>query len=210
MKVAIAGGGKYMVSVEAVLHYSENGNVFRDVLPKDWYYATIDQMATLGLMSGVGQDAYAPNGDTSRAMLATLLYRCSGEQLDEGWERTNTFTDVEDDIWYSEAIEWAYRNQVVKGYPDNTFRHEQSITRQEMAQMFMNYLLYQGEELDTETDSSKSFKDGDQIADWALAAVNAIANKGLMVGDTNSNFNPDKTATRAETATVLVRMMGEE
>ena len=207
---ANAGGGNYFVSDESKLHYSVNENLFTDVFPNDWYYSAIDELATIGLMNGVGNNSFAPNADTTRAMLVTMLYRYSGEKLEEGWSRTNTFTDVADGEWYAEAIEWAYRNGVVEGYPDNTFRHSQAITRQEMAKMVTYFLAYRGIALDTETDCRGKFADGTKISDWAMESVNAIVASGLMIGDSNGNFNPLKSAARAETATVIVRLIDQE
>lgn len=207
---AVAGGGNYTVSPEIVRHYSANGNVFSDVFPNEWYYSAIDKLATIGLMRGIGNNTFEPNTNTTRAMLVTMLYRYSSETLEDGWNRTNTFTDVADGTWYSEAVEWAYRNGMVVGYGDDTFRHSQAITREEMAKVFAKFMSYRGHSLDYDTDCRGDFNDGTKIHDWALDSVNVIVATGLMVGEGNGNFNPAKSATRAEAATVLVRLMALE
>lgn len=202
----VAGGGDTLVSAEIKMYYSEQGHLFADVFPGLWYCDTIDTLTTIGLMNGVGNYRFAPDEDTSRAMLVTMLYRAYGEKLEEGWKRTNQFTDVMDGRWYSEAVEWAYRNGIVKGYPDQTFRHDKAITRQEMAQMCAGFLGYLGYSLETDKDCRSRFEDGASIAAWALESVNGIVDAGLMVGDKNGNMNPEKTATRAETGTVVLRL----
>lgn len=207
---AVAGGGNYLVSPEVIRHYSANGNVFSDVFPYEWYYNAIDKLAATGLMYGVGNDSFAPGANTTRAMLVAILYRYSGETLEDGWTRTNTFTDVEDGIWYSEAVEWAYRNGIVAGYTDNTFRHDQAITREEMTRVFAEFMSYRGISLDTETNRLENFRDGSQIQEWAVDSVNAIVSAGLMVGDGDGYFNPGKAASRAEAGAVLIRLMDLE
>lgn len=204
---AIAGGGKLMFSKEIQVCYSDNGNLFSDVFPDKWYYESIDELATLKLMAGVGGYAFAPEGKTTRAMLVTLLYRYSGEKLEEGWERTNTFKDVADGTWYSEAVEWAYRTGVINGYPDNTFGHDKLINRQEVAKVFAGFLEYRGLMAENQEDSIVLFKDLKKIHTWALASVNDVVSYGLMVGDTKGNFNPLNPCTRAEAGAVLIRLL---
>ena len=204
---AIAGGSNYMVSSEVKKHYSENGNVFADVFPQDWYYHAIDELATLKLMYGFGDDMFAPNTDTSRAMLVAMLYRSSGETLETGWARTNTFSDVEDGMWYSEAIEWAYRNKIVNGYADGKFYHEKTITRQEMAKVFADFAAYLGYELNADLEILAKFKDETMIQEWAKESVAKAVNAGLMFGENNGTFHPEKGAQRAEAGAVLVRIL---
>lgn len=207
---AAAGGDGYLSSAEMTLYYSENRNLFADVFPEKWYADTIDQLVTLGLMNGTGEYTFEPNSNTTRGMMVTLLYRYAGETLEKDWTRSNTFTDVADGKWYAEAVEWAYVNGVVNGYPDNTFKPNQSITRQEMAQMMTKFLASRGNELPVGKDCRESFKDGKKIANWALNSVNAVVAAGLMQGDDKGNLEPLDCATRAEFATVLLRMMDLE
>lgn len=203
---AVAGGANYIVSPETKLHYSAKGNLFADVYPEHWYYESIDTITAMGLMQGLGNHIFAPNEATTRAMLVTMLYRYSGETLEEGWQRTNTFTDVADGKWYSEAVEWAYRNDVVDGYTDHTFRQNQPVTREEMAKIYYGFLKHRGITMDTSVDHRANFKDGSRIHSWAVESVNAIVSSGLMVGHGDGNFYPGNPASRAETGTVLVRI----
>lgn len=204
---AVAGGGDYFVSSEVIKHYSENGNVFADIFPGDWYYSSVDELVSLGLMYGLGNDVFAPKTDTSRAMLVTMLYRYSGETMKEGWTRTNTFPDVEDGMWYSEAIEWAYRNKIVNGYADGKFYPDKTITRQEMAKVFVDFASYLGYELNADPEILAKFQDETMIHEWAKESAAKAVNAGLMFGDTNSRFQPQNGAARAESGAVLVRII---
>lgn len=207
---AVAGGGAYLYSQELMLYYSPNRNLFADVMPFQWYAQSIDALAAQGLMTGVGDYRFEPQGETTRAMVVTLLYRYCGQTLPEGWTRTNTFTDVADGQWYTEAVEWASTSGIVQGYPDNTFRPSQRITRQEMAHMIVNFLSLRGNALAQAQDCTGKFKDGNAIGAWALDSVNRVVAGGLMQGDETGNMNPQSGATRAEFATVLLRVMDHE
>lgn len=206
---AIAGGGFYAKSRELKLYCSENGNLYADVKPGDWYYRPIDNLVTLGLMNGVGDYKFAPNTKLTRAMMVTLLYRCSGDDLRNDWKKTSKFTDVKDGKYYSEAVEWAFRNKIVNGYSDKIFRPDGNITREEMCKVIDGYLAYRGCKLERGKSCKAIFSDYNKISKWALSSVEALVAAGLIKGD-NGKMNPAGSATRAEVATVLDRMLAYE
>ena len=206
---AIAGGGFYAKSKEIRLYCSENGNLYADVKPTDWYYRPIDSLVTLDLMNGVGEHRFAPNTKLTRAMMVTLLYRCSGDDLGDAWEKTSAFTDVKSGKYYSEAVEWAYRNKIVNGDSPKIFRPDGNITRQEMCKVIDGYLAYRGCELARGRSCKSVFSDYSKIAKWALSSVEALVEAGLIKGD-NGRMNPTGNATRAEVATVLDRVLRYE
>lgn len=203
---AIAGGGNYSLSNVVWKYYSPLGNVFADVFPGQWYADTIDQLVCEGMIKGLGNDLFGPDNAITRAQLVELLYRYDGQSAGEGTQRTNTFTDVTDGAYYAASVEWAYVNGIVDGYPEGDFRPDKSITRQEMAAVINRFLRYRGNELPEGEDCRDSFKDGADIADWALKDVNAVVASGLVQGDTAGNVTPIETATRAQFATILLRM----
>ena len=207
---AKAGGGEYQWTKEARLYYSPAGNLFVDVMPWHWHASYIDELTAKGLMTGVGENRFAPDLATTRVMVVTLLYRYCGETLENGWVRTNTFRDVADGKWYSEPVEWAVNRGIVKGYPDNTFRPDQGITRQEMAHMIANFLSLRGNALPAAESCAPLFKDGSQIGPWALDSVSRVVGAGLMQGDDAGKLNPQLGATRAEFSAVLCRVMEYE
>lgn len=206
----IAGGDEFGFSQELTMYYSENGNLFADVLPGKWYTDTMDQMASTGLMIGLGGYRYEPNGSLTRAMVVELLFRYDGQEQSDDWKKTNTFTDVRDGKWYAQSVEWAYANDIVEGYPEGDFRPDQPVTRQEMAEMICGFMAYQGTPLPEGADCREQFADGDQISRWALNSVNAVVGAKLMQGDPDGHLTPLDTATRAEFATILLRLEAYE
>lgn len=203
---AMAGGGNYTLSEVVSKYYSALGNVFADVMPGKWYEDAIDQLVSEGMIKGLGNDLVGPNDPITRAQLVELLYRYDGQRAEEGAQRTNTFTDVEDGRYYAASVEWAYVNGIVDGYPEGDFRPKNNVTRQEMAKIIDSFLAYRGNELPAGEDCRESFQDGEQIGAWALEYVNSVVSSGLIQGDTSGNVLPGETATRAQFATILLRM----
>ena len=203
---AVAGGGFYAMSRELKLLCSDRSNLYADLEAGKWYFDPIDRLVSMGIMSGVGNYCFNPNGNLTRGMLVALLYRCSGEDLGDTWEKTNTFRDVQDGRYYSEAVEWAYRNKIVNGDSPTVFRPDGNITRQELCRVIDGYLTYQQTPLARGESCKTLFADYHQIAPWALSAVEAMTGAGLIYGD-GYRMNPKGTATRAEVAAVLVRML---
>jgi len=201
----ITGGRNFIPSEVSSLYYSSLGNVFADVFPGQWFTDTIDQLAAEGLMKGLGEDFFGPDNAITRAQIVELLYRYDGQNSTDA-ERTNTFTDVADDAWYAASVEWAYANNIVDGYLEGDFRPDNQISRQEMAKIIDCFLNYRGNPLPAGEDCSEAFADGDQIDPWALEFVNAVVASGLIQGDELGNVMPRATATRAQFATILLRM----
>lgn len=93
-------------------------------------------------MQGVGNGKFCPNDCVTRGQLVTLLYRYSGETATKEELANLPFRDVKQGRFYTEPIAWAYARGIVKGYDANTFRPDQSVSRQEMSQIFYGYLSY--------------------------------------------------------------------
>ena len=100
--------------------------------------------------------------------------------------------------------QWAYLNNIVSGTSDTSFGAANAISRQDICVILYNYLKnYRGMNLST---SSRSFGDSGKISSYATAAVNAMANIGVVTGDEKGNFNPTAAATRAEVATIFMNL----
>ncbi|MBQ8264824.1 MAG: S-layer homology domain-containing protein, partial [Oscillospiraceae bacterium] len=168
-----------------------------------WGTDAIDYVAYKGIMNGVSEKCFEPNGEVSRAMVATVLYRLAGSPESEG---ENIFTDVPEGKWYTDAVIWAAENGIVNGYGNGVFAPEKSIARQEMAAMLMRYASFKG--MDTESDADLSaYTDSGEIGAWALDAIRWANENGLITGRSGSILAPKDTATRAEMAKILMCFM---
>ena len=156
-----------------------------------------------GIMEGKPGNLFAPYDKLSRAEYVTILARLSGAEGDPD----NPFSDVPEDSWYSGYVGWAVNAGIVKGFTDNTFRGSQKITRQELMVMTARYLDYEWLDLKAAESVGVEFSDYDVIAEFAKASVERMRVLGIVKGDDYSRFNPLNDATRAEAATIIVRIV---
>ena len=176
-------------------------NTFDDAT-SGWYKPAVDFAQASGLMSGMGDNKFAPDVTTTRAMVAQVMYELADEPDVSGL--TCPLSDVDSTAWYADAVIWAYNAGVVSGYEDGTFRPGRAITRQEMAVMFYG-MLFGTDSILAEDDiklALGAFKDDDTVASWAREAVAVCYISGIMVGD-NGSFKPTDLLSRAQLAQVF-------
>lgn len=177
--------------------------LFTDVSAKDWYYDSVKFTVANGLLMGTSHSTFEPDTTLTRAMAATVLYRLAGEP---NIEIKSNFKDIEDGQWYTDAVSWAQTAGVVKGYEDNTFRPEQTITRQEMAVVLHRYATNVAKISTDETGSLNKFGDKNAVGSWAKDAVVWCVGAGIING-MDGKIVPEGNATRAEFATIVMRFM---
>ncbi len=167
---------------------------FADVDKAAWYHQPVDFMVFNGLMNGESSTAFAPNKHLTRAMLATILYRVSGDTA----ARSHPFTDVPDGRWYSEAVAWAYETGVVTGTSTTTFSPETNVTREQAAAM-----LYRFAGQPAAAGDVSIFNDANRISGYAVTPLRWAVGEGILNGKSAQLLDPTGTATRAEIAKIL-------
>lgn len=193
--------GESVGTAEAALGTGGNQQIgaqsgFQDVKTTDWYYQAVQQVTHSGLMNGTDTTTFAPNGAMTRGMLATVLYRMSGETAQAG----SAFGDVESTAYYAQAVQWANDKGVISGTSSGVFSPDQSVTREQLAAM-----LYRYAGADAESADLSAYTDAGQISSYAADAVSWCISKGILTGSSATTLNPGGTATRAEVATMLTR-----
>ena len=174
---------------------------FTDVQPNDWFAEPVAFAVEHGLFAGTSATTFSPNVNMTRAMLVAVLYRHSGDSV----QNQQVFDDVAADAWYAEPIAWAKEKGVVAGMTETTFAADQSITREQMATILMRYTKYMGIDTPAGGDAIKSYSDYDSISSYALASMAWAVDQGLISGTTSSTLSPTSGATRAQVATILMR-----
>ena len=169
---------------------------YTDVSWDHWAYTAIKRMYTRGLMVGVNETTFAPSQEMSRAMLATVLYRMSGETA----EADSSFRDVSSSAYYVAAVSWASSEGIVNGTGANAFSPNASITREQLAAMLYRY----AGEPSVSADLS-AYTDTVDISPYASKAVEWCVAKGILSGKSATRLAPQDTATRAECAAMLQR-----
>lgn len=193
------------VSAETKVYLSDDGELYYDIYEGQWFYDAMHWAHVSGILNGTAPYVMSPSGGVTRGMLVTLLYRFSGDSLGKGWERTNAFTDVNQSVYYAEAIEWAYRNQIVDGYGPSAFGPDDSVTRQQMCKIVASYLTWNQTPLAAGESCEGVFADYADIAPWAMESLEAMVSAGLIQGD-GTNMNPNDGANRAQFCVLLSRL----
>lgn len=205
--VANQSSGKYTftmpaaaVTVKAVFAAQETdpGFPFADVAKGSWYYEGVRYAYENGLMSGTGEGTFSPDLPTSRGMLVTILYRLAGSPA----AGSASFTDVAKGQWYADGVAWASANGVVSGYPDGSFRPNDTITREQMAAILYQYARIQGKLDDSRADLS-IFSDLDSLSAYAKEPMSWAVAQGLFSGVSADTLAPGGSTTRAQAAVIL-------
>ena len=177
-------------------------NPYSDVPDSAWYYAYVSYISRKGLMNGDGRH-FDPDGDMTRAMAVTVLFRLGG---DSGSYK-NTFTDVDSGAWYGQAVAWASTNGIVSGVGGNRFAPKSPLSREQLAVMLYNYAKYKGLTITvTSGGVLDSYSDAGSVSEWAEDAINWAVSLGIISGD-GVNLDPQGNATRAQIAAMLQRFI---
>lgn len=188
------------------------GYAFRDMpAPSIWSHAGLDYCIYHGYIAGTSATTVTPDGECTRAMIVSILYRVQGEPAKvNGYELKKLaapFDDVERGMWYTDAIWWAKLTGVVSGMSPSTFAPDDPITRAQLAVILYNYTKQFAPESLTETGSLTGFPDADSVPSWARTAMAWAVGNGLIsgVGENGVSYlRPEGCATRAQVATILM------
>lgn len=179
-------------------------NPFRDVTESDWFYDDVRFANQNGLFNGVEKDLFAPEESMTRGMLVTVLWRLDGETAPK---TATTFTDVDANAYYADAVAWAAESGVVNGIGGNKFDPEGNVTREQIAAILFRYAAFKGVDtaaranLATFPDAEKTSAYAHDALSWAVAAELV---KGTKEGST-IYLDPQGSATRAQVAAILSR-----
>ena len=153
-------------------------------------------------MKGTGDGLFSPKGTLTRAELVTILYRAEGSPE---VEFKGIFTDVVDNRWFSDAIEWAAANDVVNGVGDGKFDPNGIITREQIATMLYRYAGKPAAKGDLE-----AFPDKDSVRNYAKDAMIWATSKKIITGaskDGVAYLAPQADATREQIASIVMRYL---
>lgn len=167
-----------------------------------WAEDEILRAVELGLFKGTSETTFSPDLPLSRAMLVTVLHRQEGTPA----VPSAGFGDVDQGSWYTKAVDWAAWNSIVKGVGGNRFAPDASITREQAAVMLFRYASYLGMDTSFAGDLS-AFADQNAVSPWAKEAMGWAVKQGLLKGTGEGLLDPQGTATRAQTAVLLLRLL---
>ncbi len=173
-------------------------NPFSDVPDGEWYADDVIWCYDNNIMDGVGGGHFDPNGAMNRAMLVTVLHRVENTPTVTD---APTFPDVPAGQWYSDAVAWAAKNNIVNGYDNGSFGPGDKLTREQAVTILWRYANR------PDAGTATGFADEGDIAAYALPAV-AWAKENDVVGGVGGNrFAPKDGLTRAQAAAILARFL---
>ena len=180
--------------------------------PSIWSHAGLDYCIYHGYIAGTSATTVTPDGECTRAMIVSILYRVQGEPAKvNGYELAKLprapFDDVPRGRWYTDAIWWAKLTGVVSGMSATTFAPDGEITRAQLAVILYNYTKQFAPESLTETGSLTGFPDAGSVPSWARTEMAWAVGNGLIsgVGENGVSYlRPEGCATRAQVATILM------
>ncbi len=152
-----------------------------------WSKTDVTKSVKFGLFKGVTDTRFEPNKKITRAKLFTLISKMSGEKVES----------KEDEVWYTASMRWA----MDKGISDGTNPLD-LITREQLVTMLYRYVGKPKSEANL-----SSFDDSSDINSYAVGAMKWAVENGFVKGTDNGKLNPNDDATRAEAATVLIRLL---
>jgi len=162
-----------------------------------WAETQIQSWLDEGLASGYPDGTFKPNREVSRAEFVAMVNRAFGIESEGA---LSGFADVKEGQWFYDDVMAAKAEGYVGGYPDGTFKPQNSISRQEAASSLARLL-----NLDQTTQVLEQFKDSAQIPQWSRGSVGALVENGLMGGYPDNTFKPTRSITRAEAVATLDR-----
>ncbi|MBQ4092696.1 MAG: S-layer homology domain-containing protein, partial [Firmicutes bacterium] len=180
------------------------GTPFTDVAPDSWYKEAVDFAYYNGLMNGVSDTTFGPDGVTTRAQLVTILYRYAGSPQVSG-EVPFTDLDAKGGSWYMDGVKWAYQNKIVNGTGATTFSPNNQLTREQLVTILYRYCNEYLHMNTSEREGLSKYSDVKLVDNYAMGPFQWAVAKGYVSGTSATKLSPDDSATRAQISTIMMR-----
>lgn len=171
---------------------------FSDVGPESWARRPIGELAYLNILTGYPDNSFQPDKSVTRAEFAAILFKASGTIQTEPDEQQ--FKDVELNHWAANDIYVATLLNVLKGYPDNSFKPQGTISRAEGVAAIARFAR-----LDLNQPLRENPYSDIPGRHWAAKEISAAKSAGYLYYLDNFPFEPNQALTRGEVAEILSR-----
>ena len=176
---------------------------FSDMAGFDWASEAVLTMKKLGVISGVGENLFAPMQQVTRNEVVKMLVCLFDLKVNEE-SKLQSLTDLDPESWSYPYVLAAYTNEIVSGREDGTFCGNDLITRNEIA--VLAYKLVQKYGLQYTTIVGSTYADQTELAPWAKEAISFLKEKCIMKGRSDNTFDGGAYLTRAEAAMVIYNL----
>lgn len=160
-----------------------------------WAEAAIDRWSDAGVVSGVGNNDFDPEGEMNRAQAASVFSELL--QLTDEADISN-FTDIPDNAWYAGHIAKCVDAGIMAGMSDTIMEPETTLSREMFFTMFAQAMGIEREET-----SDVKFNDSAEASSWAVGYINALANRGFISGMGDGSVEPLSDINRASVMALL-------
>ena len=190
--------GKFTVSLNRELRGTEIITLIakesdKNEVKVDYTVPNVVNESTNAYIKGYSDGSFKPNGNMTRAEATVMMARLVNGSDNFTTPSVTKFKDA-NNAWYSKEINYAIEKGLVDGYPDGTFKPDNTITRAEFAQMIANYSAGK---------SSRLANFSDITGHWAYGAINKVYGQNVINGYPDGSFKPDRKITRAESVKML-------
>ena len=197
--------------------------LFTDVQDSSkYYFDAVYDLYYLGYVTGVGDGtAFGVGQKMTREQFVTILWRMAepeayAECASDGYGKsTSGLSDVADGKYYTDAVNWAWENDVVAGYSNGEFGVGDAMTFEQMTTIIARYAAGGDSALNeamTDSQAAKvlaQFADGSKVSSWADNGMAYLVEEGLVNGNARSDgtlaLSPSSNVTRERAVTVLSR-----
>jgi|GEM_PF-2805669 len=171
-----------------------------------WSEEVVNRLGSKLIVNGMDDTRFAPDASVTRAEMTAMLVRSLSLQIVAAG--VTGFKDVDPASWYADAVVTAFREGLVHGDETDNFRPGDPISREEAAVMIVSGMRYAVDRPDrADGGILNRFRDAGEISPWAKDEMSTALRAGLIVGNGNNQLLPKETATRAEAAAMIDRML---
>ena len=174
----------------------------------NWSQKSIERLSTMRIVNG-RPEGFTPDTYITRAELSAMISRALGAVMKD--TVATAFSDLDKTHWSYYEANNAQKWNLIHGYPDFTFKPEQSVTRLETIQMIANALSYTNRDAFVNTTEAGKYlsgiKDAEDIESWAVPSVVMVLKYGIIKGYEDGSLRPNSPITRAETVTLIGRLL---
>ena len=169
-----------------------------DDIKGHWAEKEIKELLEKGILKGVSENSFDPDGNLTRAQIAVILKRALNLQNGD-----MEFSDVSKHAWYYEGVASVGSVGLIMG-SDGCFRPDDKITREELSTIIAR--MIDSEEKEYSLDNLE-FSDKENISDWAVKGITVCYENAIVKGMENGEFMPKNPTTRAQAAVIISKVL---
>lgn len=180
--------------------------IYNDLSDCEWAREAIEELSRRKIVSGVADGIFSPHSPIKREEFIKLLVLAMYDVRDDA---KADFADVLPGSWYYPYVASGVYHGITDGIGNNLFGTGLNIRREDMAVMVYR-VMSANEKGDFQNSNMLSYADKDKISDYATDAVSFLSENNIMNGNADATFAPAETATRAQAACIIYRILSTE